>query len=136
MRPRRFGKSLLLSMLENYYDVARADEFETLFGHLSIGKDPTPRHNQYFVLKWDFSAVDPLGEVREIQQAMYDHINGCIEQFVVRYRSLLDYEIALDTTNALRSFQSLLTAIRQTPYRLYLRIDEYDNFANEVMMGR
>ena len=135
LRPRRFGKSLLLSTLENYYDVARADEFEMLFGHLSIGKDPTPRHNQYFVLKWDFSAVSPLGEVREIQQAMYNHINGCIEQFIVRYRDLLDYEIVLDATDALRSFQSLLAAIRRIPYRLYLLIDEYDNFANEVMMG-
>ena len=135
LRPRRFGKSLLLSTLENYYDVASADEFETLFGHLSIGQNPTPRHNQYFVLKWDFSAVSPLGEVREIQRAMYNHINGCIEQFVVRYRDLLDYEIVLDETDALRSFQSLLAAIRRTPYRLYLLIDEYDNFANEVMMG-
>ncbi|MGD9099375.1 MAG: AAA family ATPase, partial [Anaerolineae bacterium] len=49
LRPRRFGKSLLLSMLENYYDVVRADEFQQLFGRLSIGQNPTPLHNQYFV---------------------------------------------------------------------------------------
>ena len=42
LRPRRFGKSLLLSMLENYYDLARADEFEQLFGRLAIGQNPTP----------------------------------------------------------------------------------------------
>ncbi|RKZ78814.1 MAG: hypothetical protein DRR19_25820, partial [Candidatus Parabeggiatoa sp. nov. 1] len=53
LRPRRFGKSLLLSMLENYYDVAKADEFERLFGHLAIGKNPTPKHNQYLVMTWD-----------------------------------------------------------------------------------
>lgn len=47
LRPRRFGKSLLLSLLENYYDVAKADQFETLFGQLAIGKNPTPKHNQY-----------------------------------------------------------------------------------------
>jgi len=47
LRPRRFGKSLLLSMLENYYDVNKADEFERLFGNLKIGQHPTPRHNQY-----------------------------------------------------------------------------------------
>ena len=50
LRPRRFGKSLLLSMLEHYYDLARADRFETLFGHLAVGRDPTPLHNQYFVM--------------------------------------------------------------------------------------
>ena len=58
LRPRRFGKSLLLSMLENYYDLKKAEEFEQLFGHLAIGSNPTPKHNQYFVLKWDFSVVN------------------------------------------------------------------------------
>ena len=56
LRPRRFGKSLLLSTLFNYYDVAKKDEFGALFGHLSIGKHPTSLHNRYFVLQWDFPA--------------------------------------------------------------------------------
>ncbi len=51
LRPRRFGKSLWLSTLINYYDVARADDFERLFGHLAIGQNPTPLHNQYLVWK-------------------------------------------------------------------------------------
>ncbi len=135
VRPRRFGKSLLLSMLENYYDVAKADGFNTLFGHLSIGRNPTSRHNQYFVLKLDFSAVSSLGDAHEIQQALNDHINGCIEQFIAHYHNLLEYDIEINETNALRSFQSVLAAIQQTPYQLYLLIDEYDNFGNEVMMG-
>jgi hypothetical protein len=50
LRPRRFGKSLWLSTLENYYDLARAGDFARLFGELKIGRNPTPRHNQYFVL--------------------------------------------------------------------------------------
>jgi len=135
LRPRRFGKSLLLSILRNYYDLVRADEFEKLFGHLAIGQDPTERHNQYFVLKWDFSAVSPLGEAHEIQQSLYNHINGCIEQFSVHYRDVLTYKIERDPHDALRSFQSVLAAVQQTPYKLYLLIDEYDNFANEVMMS-
>jgi len=49
LRPRSFAKSLLLSMLENYYDVAKADEFDKLFGNLAIGKNPTPKHNQYLI---------------------------------------------------------------------------------------
>lgn len=58
LRPRRFGKSLLLSTLENYYDIAKAAEFEDLFGSLRIGQNPTPLHNQYMILRWDFFRID------------------------------------------------------------------------------
>ena len=135
LRPRRFGKSLLLSMLENYYDISKAEQFDKLFGHLYIGKNPTKRHNQYFVMSWDFSAVSPGGKPEELQQAMYNHINGCINDCAMYYQDYLTNEIEIFPTDALASFQSLLSAIRQTPYRLYLLIDEYDNFANEIMMG-
>ena len=65
LRPRRFGKSLLLSVLENYYDVARANEFERLFGQLAIGKNPTPLHNRYLILKWDFSTILTTGTAED-----------------------------------------------------------------------
>ena len=136
LRPRRFGKSLLLSMLENYYDVAKADKFANVFGSLAISKNPTPKHHQYFVLKWDFSTVDPSGEPEEIKQALYHCLNGRIENFAARYQPYLSRSIQIAPTDALASFQSLLTAVQQTPYQLYLLIDEYDNFANEMMMGR
>jgi hypothetical protein len=136
LRPRRFGKSLLLSMLENYYDVAKASEFDTLFGDLAIGKNPTPKHNQYLIMKWDFSMVNAQGDLNEIRQALHDHVNGCIEQFQVHYQDLLNYNITYNPNNAIRAFQSVLAAISKTPYRLYLLIDEYDNFANELMMGQ
>ena len=71
LRPRHFGKSLLLSMLENYYDVARAAEFDQLFGHLAIGQNPTPLHNQYLVMRWDFSVVDPQGSPEQVKQALH-----------------------------------------------------------------
>jgi hypothetical protein len=58
LRPRRFGKSLWLSTLENYYDLVRADDFERLFGNLKIGRNPTPLRNRYFTLKLNFSMVD------------------------------------------------------------------------------
>jgi len=134
LRPRRFGKTLLLSMLENYYDVAKAEQFEKLFGHLAIGKNPTPKHNQYFIMNWDFSIIDPSGTPKEVQQRMHDHINGSIEQFINTYENILDYEIYIDRNNAARSMQSLFIAVKKTEYKLYLLIDEYDNFANEVMM--
>ena len=69
LRPRRFGKSLLLSMLEHYYDLNRADQFDALFGHLAIGRNPTPLHNQYFVMKWDFSLAKAQGDVKDIEAA-------------------------------------------------------------------
>jgi len=136
LRPRRFGKSLWLSTLRNYYDVNRADEFEKLFGHLAIGQNPTATHNRYFILKWNFSKIETQGSSDEIRQALHDHINGSVEIFKSYYRDYLDYEIIQDTHNALRTLESLFAAIARTPYKVYLLIDEYDNFANEVLMGR
>jgi hypothetical protein len=134
LRPRRFGKSLLLSMLENYYDVAKAEEFERLFGHLAIGKNPTPKHNQYFVMMWNFSKVEAQGDSTAIKNALYDHVNNAIKRFAIRYDNWLKHEIEIKPTNAISSFESLLTAVEQSGYRLYLLIDEYDNFANELMI--
>gem|GEM_PF-5996520 len=89
IRPRRFGKSLLLSMLANYYDVARQDQFENMFGRLAISRRPTPLKNHYFILRWDFSCVDPMGTAEQIKRALHDHINACIKRFAVRYLAYL-----------------------------------------------
>jgi len=134
IRPRRFGKSLLLSMLEHYYDVNRTDQFNALFGHLAIGQNPTPLHNQYFIMKWDFSLVKAQGDVREIEAALHRHINDCIEEFALRYQAHLTHPIRIESDNALSSWRSALMAVSQTPRKLYLLIDEYDNFANDVLM--
>ncbi|MFN0120593.1 MAG: AAA family ATPase [Blastocatellia bacterium] len=135
LRPRRFGKSLLLSMLENYYDLAKADQFERLFGHLSIGQNPTAKHNQYFVLKWDFSAVNPHGDPDRIEFSLHNYLNGRVTDFAAYYKGRFADPIQVTPGDALASFQSLLTAVRQTGHHLYLLIDEYDNFANEILMG-
>jgi len=134
IRPRRFGKSLLLSMLENYYDIARKDQFSTLFGHLAVGADPTPLRNGYFILRWDFSCVDPTGTPEDMRQSLYDHINGCISDFVQTYRGMGLPGVTIDRINALFSIQSLLSATKTMGIPVYLLIDEYDNFANTVMM--
>jgi len=135
LRPRRFGKSLLLSLLENYYDLAKTDQFDALFGNLAIGRNPTPRHNQYFVLKWDFSMVDASGDATDIKQALHDHLNGAIDGFTQMYQRWLPARVPINAANAIASLQALSNVVRQTPHRLYLLIDEYDNFANEVLMG-
>ena len=135
IRPRRFGKSLLLSMLEHYYDLNRADRFAALFGGLAIGRDPTPLRNQFFVMKWDFSLVKAQGEVGAIEAALHRHLNDCIADFALRYQARLPPVIEIHTDNALSSLRSALMAVSQTPHKLYLLIDEYDNFANEVLMA-
>ncbi len=136
LRPRRFGKSLWLSILENYYDVAKAAEFERLFGDLAIGRAPTPRHNTYFILRWDFSLVDALGGPHEIEQSLHRHLNVWLRACALRYRDYLPGELVVDPVDALVTFQALLALVQQTPHPLYLLIDEYDNFANEVLMSR
>ncbi|MGH9846080.1 MAG: AAA family ATPase [Blastocatellia bacterium] len=75
LRPHRFGKSLLLSTLENYYDLAKAAEFDRLFGRLAIGGNPTAKRNQYFVLKLDFSAIDPTGSPDQVRESLHRHLN-------------------------------------------------------------
>jgi len=136
LRPRRFGKSLLLSMLENYYDVAKAHEFKRLFGALAIGQNPTKKHNQYLMMKWDFSVIEPQNEVKGLRKSLHDHLNNQIKRFAQRYHDYFSYTIEIDEQNAISSFESALIAVQSSDYQLYLLIDEYDNFANELMMGR
>jgi hypothetical protein len=135
LRPRRFGKSLWLSTLENYYDLARAEDFDRLFGKLKIGQNPTPLRNCYFILKLNFSVVDPSGDHDAIRRALFDHVNTRIEDTLARYAAWLDQPVRIHPDNAIASLQSLLSAISRTPHKLYLLIDEYDNFANEVMIS-
>ena len=135
LRPRRFGKSLWLSTLENYYDLARADDFQRLFGGLKIGQNPTPRHNRYFVMRWDFSMVDPGGDLTTIRRSLFNHVNIRIKDVVARYGDWLDGQVDINPDDGLASFQSLLSCIARTPHPLYLLVDEYDNFANEVMIS-
>ncbi|KPA15109.1 AAA-ATPase [Candidatus Magnetomorum sp. HK-1] len=136
LRPRRFGKSLLLSMLENYYDIKKKDLFNEIFGKLDIGKNPTKLRNNYFVLKFDFSCVDSSGSVKEIKQSLYDHVNSRIKRFIKYYQSYLTEKIEINPDNALSSLESLLTTIELMDPSIYLLIDEYDNFANELMLSK
>ncbi len=135
LRPRRFGKSLLLSMLEHYYDLNRAEQFPDLFGRLAVGRAPTPLRNNFFVMKWDFSLVQAQGEVKDIEAALHQHLNDRIAGFVSDYAAYWTRDIAIHPDNAISSLETVLGAIRATPYKLYLLIDEYDNFANEVLMA-
>ncbi|CAN2042759.1 AAA family ATPase [Candidatus Magnetomoraceae bacterium gMMP-15] len=135
LRPRRFGKSLLLSMLKNYYDLGRKNDFDKIFGKLKIAKNLTALHNKYFILHWDFSCVDPSGTAEDIKRALHNHVNSCIKAFMMYYEDHKLREVQIDADDAVISIKSLISAVQMTPYPIYLLIDEYDNFANEVMMG-
>ncbi len=143
LRPRRFGKSLWVRTLACYYDLRYASEHERLFGDLAVGKDPTPLAHRYFVLDWDFSDLDldppPLGRdisslsrAQRIGDEIHGYVNSSLETFLLRYEEHLPATVELEA-DAFRNLARLLAVIERTAYGLYLLIDEYDNFANEVM---
>jgi hypothetical protein len=134
LRPRRFGKSLLLSMLANYYDIRTADDFPRLFGNLVIGQQPTAEHNQYLILRWDFSKVSAQGDIEQIKRNLFAHVNVTIQDFLFTYASNLTSTPQIQTDNAIVSFEALCNAVKSSDQQLYLLIDEYDNFANDVLM--
>ncbi|KPA16447.1 hypothetical protein MHK_003359 [Candidatus Magnetomorum sp. HK-1] len=131
LRPRRFGKSLWLSTLKNYYNIEKADSFDKLFSGTWVYDNPTKLHNQYFVLKWDFSCVDCSGN--NVEQSLYQHINDSIRNFASDYEDMLPSTIQIHHDQAMSSFSNLLSIVRKTGHQLYLFIDEYDNFANEMI---
>jgi Predicted AAA-ATPase len=142
LRPRRFGKSLWLSTLACYYDLRLAGEHRDLFGDLAIGLRPTPLAHRYFVLRWDFSEIDPdpspraaragmISRSQRLAREIHAYLNTSIETFLIDYQEHLP-ALRLGE-DALHNLDLLLANIRRTPYRLYLLIDEYDNFANEVL---
>jgi len=135
LRPRRFGKSLFLNTLENYYDIAKEKDFETLFGKLAIGKNPTPLRNKYFILTWDFSCVMIDGTSEEIKESLYSHMISTIHLFNSTYDNILPEKIQINEYDAISSFRSLLQVVLKTSHKLYLFIDEYDSFANSVLVS-
>ncbi len=136
LRPRRFGKSLWIQTLATYYDLRYADAFDEIFGGLDIASadhGPTPLRNRCFVLQWNFSRVSPRGDVEAIAESLEDHVRTRAKVFVSEYREYLDEPVDTDG-RASTILDSLTNAVRRTPYRLYLLIDEYDNFVNEIMV--
>ena len=144
LRPRRFGKSLWLRTLACYYDLRLADEHQRLFGGLAAGGEAaTPLAHRYFVMAWDFSDIDPdppprgvnaavSSRVERLGNEIHGYLNGSVKSFVSDYGAHLPRPIEIEV-DAFRTLGNLLAVLRQTPYRLYLLVDEYDNFANEVM---
>ena len=132
LRPRRFGKSLFLSMLEYYYDVAHKDEFDALFGGLYIGKNPTKLRNSYPVLFMDFSGIDTDGGHDAIFLRINEKVDTYLLSFLRRYAypDTAQQEIVAKTSPAakIERFFDLLEG-----QKILFLIDEYDHFANSIL---
>lgn len=87
IRPRRFGKSLTISMLENYYDINKKDQFESLFGKLYIGENPTPERNSYLILHLNFAMIS--AGLDNYKKGLDAHCNNKFNSFCSRYAHLL-----------------------------------------------
>ena len=134
VRPRRFGKSLMTSMLRCYYDVAEKDRFDALFGGLEIAKAPTSNKNRYQVLSMDFSQVN-RGAGLSLQERFENYIGTCLDDFAARYGHFYGDDLVRGFSEAstAEKFTSIALAARRRGYHLYLMLDEYDNFTNAML---
>jgi len=135
LRPRRFGKSLLCRMLECYYNINQKEEFEELFGHTYIGQNPTPLRNSFFVLHLDFSVIDPTGTIEEIEKDFDLACNLDMKTIVSLYQQWFQSQVKVQfEDSASANLRKILDFIQENNLPpLYVIIDEYDNFANQLV---
>ena len=135
LRPRRFGKSLLVSTLQYYYDKNYADEFDSLFGNTYIGAHKTPLANSYYVMRFDFSKLNTESEER-LKESFYKSVRVRLDDFRVNYG--LDISIKESNNyNVADLLDGFLTEVNQFIGRkLYVMIDEYDHFANAILSNK
>jgi len=134
IRPRRFGKSLTVNMLQHYYDILAKDKFEVLFGDLYIGKHPTRDRNSYLVLYLNFSGI--VGELHNYRKGLDAHCQTMFDYFCDIYADYLPKGIKEELNKkegAVEQFEYLFTECNKTNQRIYLFIDEYDHFTNAIL---
>ncbi|KPA16949.1 hypothetical protein MHK_002841, partial [Candidatus Magnetomorum sp. HK-1] len=137
LRPRRFGKSLWCNILECYYDINQKDHFDSLFGETYIGKNPTPMKNAYFVLHLDFSIIEPRGTIADIESNFNRKCNSKLKAVIGRLRHWFGNDLEIDKNDSLAlNLEEILNVIweKNLP-KLYVIIDEYDNFANQLVIS-
>ena len=134
VRPRRFGKSLWLSVLEYYYDINEKDRFDEMFGGTYISDHPTENRNSYLIMTFNFAAVNP--DPLYIRESFEDNGRAVAEDFLKRYpqyfsRSEQEEILSLPTAEGL--LRRIFSHTARSGLKLYMFIDEYDNFANTVL---
>ena len=134
IRPRRFGKSVFISMLHAYYDILNKDKFQDLFGDLWIGQHPTPLQGKFQVLYLDFSQVG--GDIEKLEERFNFFLGVELDGFVRNYHEFYPEETikkVRETEDAVGKFAIIINEAKYHKYPLYLIIDEYDNFTNTVL---
>lgn len=136
IRPRRFGKSIFLSMLYSYYDCTQSHKFQSLFGNLWIGQHPTPLQGKYQVLFLDFSQI--TGNMDKLETKFNSYLSINLDAFVRQYSEY--YQAEMEEILAQEDFEEkmelIFKAAKAHQYHLYLIIDEYDNFTNVILNER
>jgi hypothetical protein len=136
IRPRRFGKSLLISTLENYYDVEKKEMFDELFEGLYIQDHKTSEANSYCVLRIDFTGIESSFGKETLYGSFLSKVKNALISFSLKYSQYFNYDLisevklANDPANILDTVNAV---VKNSPYKIYLLIDEYDNFANDLI---
>ena len=134
IRPRRFGKSIFLSMLRAYYDINERDNFQDLFEGLWITDHPTRERGKFQMMYFDYSRIG--GDTNVLEEKFESYCCGVVDDFIMRYKHFYD-EVFCQTILSLKDFRSKFNRIdmeaRRLGHPLYLVIDEYDNFTNTVL---
>ena len=134
LRPRRFGKSLLVSTLAHYYDRTLAHRFEDLFGGTYIGSHHTPEHNRYMIIRYDFSAMVMADNMEGLEQNFNDLNCSPVEIMVIHNRDLFGDFKFTTRGNASKMLEEALAYARAHDLPpVYILIDEYDNFTNQLL---
>ena len=131
LRPRKFGKTLFTSTLENYYDIKKSEKFEKLYGNTYIGKNPTKLKNSYHILKFNFSGIDTTDDkatIKGFKNEVASSINVFVEKYGLDFYINLDDEAENILDNLIKAF-----SIQKAEEKIYVIIDEYDHFANELL---
>ena len=134
IRPRRFGKTLTLSMLENYYDINKKDKFEKIFGKLYIGQNPTPEHNTYLIIRLNFAEV--AAGLDDYKDGLDNHCRLVFNFFCDIYAHILpaDTKEGLQQEpDAVSKLRFLCQKCQEVGKKIYLFIDEYDYFTNMIL---
>jgi Predicted AAA-ATPase/PD-(D/E)XK nuclease superfamily len=137
LRPRRFGKSLLLSTLEYYYGLQYKDSFEQLYGNTFVGKNPTSRAHSYMILRFDFSGINTDTEQNTFE-GFLSNIRVGMSAFLAQYQSYFTEEQAKDILSHQYPNEMIKELINcyvhnKITFPIYVLVDEYDHFANELI---
>lgn len=138
LRPRRFGKSTLVSMLEHYYDLRHEERYDELFGGLWIHAHPTAERHRYLVLTLDFSKLTTSSDPAVLSENFCESVKGSVRTFCMRYRDRIPELAAMyDELNEYRDAAALMSnlvgIVAGKEYKMYVLVDEYDHFANRLL---